>query len=54
MCKDCDELRARIVDLEATVRALRLMVQDLGGMPPETADSMYEDEQPLIVWEGRE
>lgn len=51
-CTQCDVLLTRIADLEATVRALRLMVQDLGGLPVK--EDPYEDEAPLVVWEEKE
>lgn len=49
-----DALRVRIVELEATVKALRIMLRDLGGLPQDMAENMYEDEAPLVVWEGRD
>ena len=54
MCDECEGLRIQIVDLRARVKALRIMVQDLGGITVEDEDDPYEDEQPLITWEPRE
>ena len=54
MCEECDGLRVQIVDLKARVRALRMMVKDLGGVIVDEDDNPYEDEQPLIVWEPKD
>jgi hypothetical protein len=54
MCDECEGLRIQIVDLRARVKALRIMVQDLGGMKVEYEDDPYEDEQPIITWEPKE
>lgn len=54
-CQECDRLRAEVAGLRATVKALRIMVADLGGLPPETAENMYEDEsKPDWMWEKEE
>lgn len=54
MCDECDELKVQIVELRARVKALRLMVQDMGGVIVQDEEDPYEDEQPLITWEPKE
>ena len=46
-CQRCKVLEARVVDLQAQVKALRRMLDDLTGMPMKSAE-MYEDEAPLV------
>ncbi len=47
MCKDCETFHVQIVNLKARVKALELIIQDLGGVAVEE-DDPYEDEQPLV------
>ena len=47
MCKDCETYQIQIVNLKARVKALELIVQDLGGVRVDD-DDPYEDERPLI------